>query len=241
MDDDENIEDPPPPSADRVARRALVLSVVVCRGFVEQDRANPTEAKKLAERSFNWLDSLDLSAELSDWERRVLTNPFGSLPERDCINATWLSEGLVILAWALGRREIPDYQVQCDPGAIATALGFLQPRAETALAGPRLRPDQELRSYNEFVYNLHWRLRDFSLAGRAYNFRSLTVKAGGEPVLRYELELAGDDLAVGGCAIVDAPEAERQLLTSVTQERHRASNWLVGYASADFYQVTTDT
>jgi hypothetical protein len=241
MEDEENMENPPPPSAERVARRALVLSVVVCRGFVEQDHANRVEAQKLAQRSFHWLESMDLSGELSDWERRILTSPFGSLPERDCINATWLSEGLVVLAWALGRREMPDYQVQCDPGAVATALGFLQPREATALAKPTLRADQELRAYNEFVYNLHWRLRDFSLSGRAYNFRSLAVKAWGEPVLRYGLELAGDDLAVAGCAIVDAPETERQKLTSITQERHRASNWLIGYASDDFYEVTTDT
>ena len=43
MEDEECIE-PPPPSPDKVARRAIVLSVVSCRGIVESDPLTQNQA-----------------------------------------------------------------------------------------------------------------------------------------------------------------------------------------------------
>lgn len=238
---DEDIQDPPPPSADKVARRAIVLSVISCRGIVEGDRANPSGGADLAARSFDWLVQLGLEKELSDWERRILSSPFGALTDRDRVNAGWLSEAVCVLAWALGRGEMPGYEEQCDPAETANGLGFLEPKEKTALNQPSLQTKASLQEYNEFIYNLHWRVRDFSLRPSSYDFESLALKAWGEPVLRHGLKITAKDLCVNGVPIVNAKDADRRHLTSITQERHRASNWLIGYASEDFYEVTTDT
>lgn len=184
---------------------------------------------------------LGLEESLSDWERRVLTSPFGSLSDRDRVDASWLSEATCVLAWALGRGDLPGYEEQCDPAGAANSLGFLDAREKTALNQPSLRELAALQEYNEFIYNLHWRVRDFSLRPGSYDFESLARKAWGEPVLRHGLKIMAKDLCVDGVPIVDATDAGRQQLTSITQERHRASNWLIGYASEDFYEVTTDT
>ena len=240
-DEDESLADPPPPTAERVAKRACVLAAVSCRGFVENDRDHPAQAQDLATRAYAWLGSLGLSGELSPWEKRVLETPVGKLAQRDQLNASWLSEAVAVLAWALDQAELPGYEMQCDPAGSANSLGFLQPPEDTVLALPSLRTLDELKEYNEFVYNLHWRLRDYSLNRRPYDFRALARKAWGDPILRYGLNLAGDDLAIAGVAISEAPDAARSSLVSITQERHRASNWLIGYASEDFYEVTTDT
>src|SRR5262245_17609824 len=96
--DDEELHEPPPPSADKVAARAVVLSVVACRGIVEADRTNPKEAEDLAKRSWHWLRAIGLEEELSRWERQILGSPFGGLAERDRINASWLSEAVTVLA-----------------------------------------------------------------------------------------------------------------------------------------------
>jgi hypothetical protein len=55
------------------------------------------------------------------------------------------------------------------------------------------------------------------------------------------LALQDRDLCVGGVPISRAEERAWRTLASITLERHRASNWLIGYASEDFYEVTTDT
>lgn len=239
--EDDQFSEPPPPSADKVARRAIVLSVVSCRGFVEGDRGNPKAGADLAKRSYEWLRAIALDEEASDWERQVLTSPFGSLADRDRINASWLSEAVTVLAWSLGRIEMPGFNEQCDPANAANSLGFLQPTASTVLTRPQLRPSEDLKEYNEFIYNLHWRVRDFSLNKRSYDFESLARKAWGEPILRHGLVIEERDLCVGGVPISRAAEGDWRTLASITQERHRASNWLIGYASEDFYEVTTDT
>jgi hypothetical protein len=63
--ENEEFNEPPPPSADKVARRAIVLAVVACRGIVETDRANAQGASDLAKRAYDWLRALGLDEELS--------------------------------------------------------------------------------------------------------------------------------------------------------------------------------
>jgi hypothetical protein len=211
----------PPPSALTVARRALILAAISCRGFTDGDKINVLGAADLAGKSKNWLIALGLDEELTDWERKILSAEFGQLQDRDRINASWLSEGLVILAWALERVELPSFDVQCDPSGTANILGFLQPESETVLAKPSLRSSEELNEYNEFIYNLHWRIRDFSLHRRPYDFESLARKAWGEPVLRHGLKLNEKDIEIAGQPLFKAPEKFWRTFLSITQERHR--------------------
>jgi hypothetical protein len=152
-----------------------------------------------------------------------------------------LSEAVVVLAWSLGKTDLPGFEEQCDPAGAANSLGFLQPIDGTVLREPELRSAEDLHEYNEFIYNLHWRVRDFSLNKRGYDFESLARKAWGEPVLRHGLVLSERDICVGGVPISRAADQDWRTLASITRERHRASNWLIGYASEDFYEVTTDT
>jgi Domain of unknown function (DUF4272) len=240
-EEDEEFSEPPTPSAERVAQRAIVLSVVACRGVIDGQRANLQESADLTKRAYDWLRARDLQDELSDWERRILNSPFGTLADRDRINASWLSEAVMVLAWSLGKLELPGFSEQCDPASAANSLGFLQPTDLTVLRNPELRSPADLHEYNEFIYNVHWRLRDFSVNRRSYNFESLARKAWGDPVLRHGLLIREKDICIGGVPISQASERDLRTVTSITQERHRASNWLIGYASEDFYEVTTDT
>src|SRR3954463_15741082 len=123
--DDEAFSEPLRPTPQKVAMRAVALSAIACRGFVEGDRANLRSAADLAKRSHNWLPELGVEAELNEWEKRVLASPFGRLAERDRTNASWLSEGMLVLAWALGRIELPGFDQQCVPAEVANGLGFL--------------------------------------------------------------------------------------------------------------------
>src|SRR3954447_11149130 len=142
QDDLEAQEDPPGP--DRVAARALVLAAVACRGFVEEDAA---EAGDFWARTRAWLGSLGIDSELEERERWILDAPLGSLKEQDRIDATWLAEGALVLAWALGRSAMPAYDDQVPASDVAESLGFLQPREETVLAAPSLRSRVEIDEY----------------------------------------------------------------------------------------------
>jgi len=189
----------------------------------------------------NWFHALDIESYLSEWERQVLHTPVGQLSRRDEINASWLSEGLVVLAWALGKSSLPSFDAQCNPGEMAATLDFLLPKESTALNHPILLSTVDLEDYNNFIYNLHWRVRRFSLNRQPYDFKSLAQKAWGEPVARHGVAFAEDDLALNGVPLAKTEETAWRTLESIVRERHRASNWLIGYASEDFYEVTTDT
>lgn len=240
--EDEPYSEPPPPSAETVARRALILSAISCRGIVEGDKQNPEGAAKLAQQSYQWLLTLGLESDFSDWERTIFDTPFGQLSDRDQINASWRSESVVVMAWALGQCDLPGFAEQCDPAETANCLGFLQPIELTASNAPKLRSRDVLQEYNEFIYNVHWRIRHFSFERKAHDFESLANKAWGKPILRHGLTLAEDkDISLNGISLSKTSESEWRPFASITQERHQASNWLIGYASEDFYEVTTDT
>ncbi|MBL9203075.1 MAG: DUF4272 domain-containing protein [Opitutaceae bacterium] len=237
---DENQFDFEPPSAETVARRALILAAISYRGFVDLVTDDPKIPQRIATTTAS-LTRLGLDADMTPWEKDVLKTNLGALTPRDRINSSWVSEGLVVLAWALQKSELPAFDDQCDPHQVALSIGFTTPDGLALLQNPRLRADSELQEFGEFIYNVHWRLRDFSVSGRAYNFRSLATRARGEPILRFGLQLSEDDIATGGQSLSRAEPNARQNLTSITQERHRASSWLLGLGSSDFYEASTDT
>jgi hypothetical protein len=141
MSDDEL--EPKPPEAMKVARRAVVLSVITCRGFSE-GFADKEEGADLVRRSIAWLDSLAIDQELCAWERSILSTPFGHLSEKDIIKASWLCEGLIVLAWALNRVDILSYDIQCDPPEVANSLGYLQPCFAGIRSGKLVSCEQDL-------------------------------------------------------------------------------------------------
>src|SRR5579864_2472225 len=97
-DNEEDIQDNPP-SVDRVARRALILSAIVCRGHIDHG-AGDVEAESLRSRMLDWVQSLDLQEEIEPQESALLNAPLGALAKRQVISATWQAEGLAILGWA---------------------------------------------------------------------------------------------------------------------------------------------
>lgn len=234
--EDQEDEERARPTAEEVAHRAIILSVISCRAITDQDRDND-DAARLAKRAGDWLHAIGLDKESTDWERSILMAPFGSLMERDAINGSWLSEAVVVLAWSLGRTELASFDQQCDPADAANSLGFLQSSDETVLSNPTLRSREELDEYNDFVYNLHWRLRDYSLHKQPYDCSNLLGGYTG----KYGLKLKDKDICIASVPITRADDSIVRSVESITRERHRASNWLVGYESKDFYKVGTDT
>src|SRR5690606_38236024 len=136
-------------------------------------------------------------------EVEVLTAKFGALPLQTAVNAGWRSEALAVLAWALGRADIPPHDQQADPSAIASSLGFLQP--ETVLTDPALRSAEDLHSYRNVAFSIHWRLREFSLRPAAMDFARFCETAWFGPLSLEGVQLIDSDLGVLGHALVAAP------------------------------------
>ncbi len=234
-------DDLSPPQGDRVAARAVVLAAVVCRGLIENEReANEQGAEDLRKRLLPWLDSTGASGELEPAESALLTTPAGALDRRASINATWRSEGLVVLAWALQIAALPQVYAICEPIEITQAMGFLKDREQTPLSSPRLRSADEIRYWAHTYLTLHWRLRQFSLQPGTMDFVAFAAACRWTSMNLSELEVQDKDLAIRGVRIDNVDKDTMREVVSITQERRIALDWLLGFERL-YSQVTTDT
>ncbi|MFC4158344.1 DUF4272 domain-containing protein [Chitinimonas lacunae] len=227
-----------PPTAGRVAQRALVMSALVCRAFLEREADEPGSAATVAQL-LPWLERLGIADELEPQERALLETPLGELSQEDQVNGTWQVEGLAVLAWALGRHPLPDYQSIVQPNAVVESLDFLAP-APMLLSAPTLRPAEALLELGETLFALHWRLQQYRLEPEAMNWREFADTAWFGPLKIDSLRLVDNDLSIDGRAIDQADDAARQACHSITLERHRAINWLLGHGAV-YSEVETNT
>ncbi len=226
-----------PPDPARVAARSLVLSAVIFRSFMEiwPSSRHIDEARR---RAIDWLDRLGVGGEVEPREAAVLAAPPFAIDEEVRIAVTWLTEGLLVLAWALGRKDLPRHDDQVDPEELTESLGLLEvDAARGLLAAASLRPRAELARVARSLLAVHWRLREFARRPGPMDFAHRAREAGLDldPAL---IPLVDGDLAIGGRTIAEAPRESVEDCLGIAHERHRAMNWLLGYESV-FSKVPT--
>src|SRR5262252_1528989 len=99
MPDDKPAESAARPEAQRVANRALVLSAVAYRGWLE-GHAGSHEPEMSHRGLLQWLRYYGLYDELEVGELDFLRLPLGSAERQEATNACWRAEGVAVLAWA---------------------------------------------------------------------------------------------------------------------------------------------
>jgi hypothetical protein len=234
-------DDPLPPTAERVARRTLVLAAVCGRALLEQEDKNDPNVEQTRQRLLAWIKELGLADECEPDEIKLLQHPLGTPPKQDVVNASWYLEGLVVLAWALNRFALSPYDQMVDPGKLLPAVGILNLElAQALLAEPALRPAAELEAYAREILGLHWRLRDFTLRPQAMDFRHFAENAWFGKMPLDNVRLIDGDLALQEFAIAQAPRELFSACMSAAQERHRAINWLQGWNEV-YSDVDTST
>ena len=227
------------PNASRVAARAMILSAVMYRGLLDLD-VDQQQSEERRRHLCEWLDGLGVAGELEDGENAVIRTPIRLLDRQRVTNATWRSEGMLILAWSLGRTELPRYYDQCDPFDVATSLGFFAERDDTALARPSLRPPEEIEHCAGTYLTIHWRLSEFRIIDSPIDFASLVSHCEWAPLTLDGVELIDGDLGIRSERIDRAPADWLRQTMSITRERHKALNWLLGFDPI-YSNTSTDT
>ncbi|TWT29415.1 DUF4272 domain-containing protein [Blastopirellula retiformator] len=239
--DDEEYEDADPPTAQRVARRALALTAVAARATLEMDAPQLDEPEELRARLLEWVAALEIDDEFEPDEWKVLQRPVGNLEPQDHLNAMWRVEGLTVLAWALGRFDLPPDDELVVPMELYQSLGFLDADLGRAvLAAPELRSAEELEEMQIHLMMLNWRVRDFRLRPEPMDFVAFSKDCwfGQFDVSRFRL--IDNDLAIGDAAIADAESERFSIVQSLALERHLAINWLMG-SSEKYSETDTST
>lgn len=215
-----------PPSAKRVADRALVLASLCCRGAVEHDAGN-LDAEQFRVKVVEWLRQCGAEAEAEQEEREVLSKPLGKLSREQQAAATWQAEGLMVLAWALHRAELLDYESTADAKGLADSLGWLTDESANSRAS-QLRSELEIQMLADKLFALDWRQADYQLKKTPLNFEEFAKTAWFGPLNVEGLRFVGGDLSIGGVAISAADEEARGMCRLTTMNRRRAAEWLLG-------------
>jgi hypothetical protein len=236
--DPDELERPPAPSALDVARRALILCGVVCRGNLEHYKDN-NYRRSTVETIHEWFDELQLWPYLDPEEEELIRAPFGKQSHLSML-ATWYVEGLAILTWALRRGDFPPHSEKVDPIAVTDALDFLSPDSAKFLASAKLQPAKRIEAAREWFYDVHCALRGFlnhGGDGRLAPWIGDYVDALGLDRAEVMVEKG---LAFERAPLADADRKRLEDWESVICERHRAAMWLVG--DEDRYtEISVDT
>jgi hypothetical protein len=216
-----------------VARRALALTAVTIRAILEQDpKARNTAA--VYKELLAWVKAVGIDDEFEPDERAAVHLKPGKLTDRQQIDATWRLEGLVVLAWALGRFEVPPHDRLVDFNPMWQSLGWPDPAETKAkLATASLRPRAEIIALRNRLFALHWRLRNFRIRPEVMDFAEFARTCWFGPLDTTGLPLIDGDLAIGGQRLDRAAPDHRSTTHSAAQERHQAVNWL--YEGPDAY------
>lgn len=244
--DDDEPEDFDPPTPRRVAERVIAMTAVCARATLELDHLQgelePGEGETHRERLIEWVSDLEISDELEPQEWKVLQRPVGSLEQQDFVNAMWRVEGLVVLAWALNLFEVPVYDELVVPFELYDAIGMFDVEAgQKLLKDASLRPEKDRDAMLEHLLAYHWRVRDFSIRAESMDFVKFSSDCwfGSFDISRFRT--IDNDLAIGEVAISEADPDDVSRVTSTAMERHLAINWLRGYGSPVYSEVSTDT
>lgn len=225
--DDED-EAPDPPTALRVARRALALAAVTARAMLEsQDKAS-AHFHDACTKVSNWVKDIGIEDEFEPAEAEFWQAAPGKVDQSALLKSTWRLEGLVVLAWALQRFEIPPHDELVQMNPLWESLGFLDvEKARTLLANPSLRSPSEIRSLRNRLFAIHWRMRNFQLNRQTMDFENFARTCWFGPLDITGLPIVEGDLGIRGHRIDRAPQRDFAETHSASQERHQAVNWLL--------------
>ena len=172
------------------------------------------------------------------------------LSMRQRIDASWVIESIGCLCWALGYlKQLPPYDQQAGKEVIAFPKGE---RAASLLARAQLRERDEIDRQRDWAELWHWRCRTHMLLGTGEIQPALPNGTPMTEIIRLTAVSAAedgvfpapikDDFPVFGKPFRLVDQEQIFSLTSIARERHKAFNWLCGYAPANRWAETpTDT
>jgi len=255
-----------PPDAADVMKRAIILKCLIVRAlavppdeFLQECRAQWSEEewnsfvsaeRSLAAENVRRLHDERLWGQMDADERNFMEAPLTDVTPQARIDASWLAEGAMCLLWALGFvAEILPYDRQAEVELTNTVpkepVLVLVKKAELRSAGLI----EKQRSVAELW---HWRARTRQLQESGQVTNVLAGKYTVSEVLQISSRTASDngdcpppidgDFPAFGKAYRDLTKQEFSAAMSIAMERHRAFNWLCGYAPGNRWSETpTDT
>jgi Domain of unknown function (DUF4272) len=223
--------------ADCVYSVALGQCYLACRAMIDGD-PDPS-ALEMAGKILPLTQEAGVFKTYEPAEVRLLQAPWGSLPRPARVALGWAVEGVAVMAWALGKAQLPPFDIRCEGAPVGSALGLFQHESPEALRDATLRDPAEIEAHALTYEILSWRLERFLETRQRIDFVSrLTEFNSRYRTARGFTLLEDGDLAVDGAPLVEISDDRLFEVCTVVRERHKAFRWLLGYEK-NYAAVTT--
>jgi hypothetical protein len=152
---------PVAPDQNAVVDRALCISAVAMLGAiasgVDEGTMDAGQAGEYLKESHRWLIREQLTAALSIQERALLAKAVTDWTERDALSASWRSEALGVLLWALSALdEMPPYDERFE--RLPSFVPLLAPTADFRRTA-NLRSADDIGRARDLAERWHGRAR----------------------------------------------------------------------------------
>lgn len=258
-------QDRQPPDARAVFGRAVILLEIhrkaaatppadylapVMQNWNDEDKDSFTEKMQaLYAKQEEKIRKAGLWDSLTIEEQAFMRTGVLEMTAQQRIDASWLAESICCLLWALGAKEqILPYDSETDTAPLFKrgdqAIGTVEQAS--------LRPAEEINRQRDWAELWHWRCRTRKLLeekripevlpngmSMARVIQMTAGKAAEEGIFPAPV---GDDFPAFGGPFRELTAEQFARVTSISQERHKALNWLCGYAPGNRWAETpTDT
>lgn len=255
-----------PPDANAVAKRALILKHRLQKGLAtpppdhlaqllqqwsEGDRAAFLEKMKhYYQTQEQRIRNAGLWNDMDEVERAFIQAGPVEIPQQAWIDANWVGESLSCLLWAL--ELFPEIPASDKELSIERKKHLARLPEAILTGGHKLRASDLIEKQRDLAELWHWRSRTRRLQEEGRTPAELPGGMTVEQMLRLTSQKAADeglipppisgDFPALGKAYRDLSPTEFSIATSIAVERHRAFNWLFGYAPGNRWTETpTDT
>ena len=210
--------------------------------FLDQYRQRQTQVAEVMKR-------LGLWSTMSRRERTFMRASPERVDEQTLRDVSWSMESLECLLWALGYvNSIPPYDIQAD----VHHLGLLPSEGLASLIrNATLRDAAAIEKARDDAQRWHWRSRTRQLmeSGKPVHLPDGVtlidiVRMSAEDAARDGLieQPINGDYPIRGRAFSELTAEEWSEIQSIITERHKALNWLCGYAPGNrWHDTPTDT
>src|SRR5262245_49844517 len=246
-----------PPSASDVASRAIVFKSQIVTAmaipppemFEHISTWLKGQHRQRQTRIVEILKAADVWSAMSSSERAFLLAAPNEIDVQMLRNVSWLMEAEECLLWALGYvDDLPPYDAQSD---VEHLKHLPSDDIVASIRTARLREAGLISKARDVAELWHWRSRTRQLqeSGRAVELPNDLALVD---VIRMAAENAAADGLFEGAIEGDFPARGRSYaqltadewseVNSIAMERHKALNWLCGYAPSNKWEDTpTDT
>jgi hypothetical protein len=215
---------------------ALGQCYLACRAMIDGD-TDPV-AQQMAGMILPLTQQTGIYETYDPAEQRLLNAPWGSLPRRERVALSWAVEGVAVMAWALGKADLPSFDTRCEGAPVGSSLGLFQ-HAPEVLRDATLRDPVEIEARALTYEILSWRLERFIDTRQRIDFASrLKDSTINHSIAGGFILLQDGDLAVDGAPLVEISDERLFEVCTIVRERHKAFRWLLGYEK-NYAAVTT--